>query len=1032
MKPFIHLHNHTEYSTLDGLTRVTELVDAAVANKQPAIAITDHGMLSGAPEFYKEAKAKGIVPILGEEFYIVRDSSRDTTEKDTDSGNRHLLMLALNLKGWHLMVELTSLANTPENFYRRPRLDHNILRQYRKEFKNVAVTTTCLSSEIARALQNEGEEAADEFLEIYRNLFPNFYLEFQRHPVFKKYLKQDTYRATQEKEFDELQKRYEKYLRKRMTRWGIPPLITNDAHYPAKEDADIHDFMLAMQIGKDYRDKERWTFNGSGYWIKSTEQMHVLWGDSGIWKQSLRNQHDLVRLASGFHVPEFETSIWHIPSIPGQSKNPVSLLARECRRALKSRDLLARKYKRRLEHELKVIRQANFEQIFLIVADYVSWAKKQDIVVGAGRGSMVGSLVSYLLGITDVDPVKYRLLFERAINPARPSIPDFDIDFDRERVGEVIEYVRQKYGEDNVMIIGTDMTLQPRATVKGVLRTLKVPFDVANHITSTMPELVDIVNNKVDGDIEQILLQVDVPELREVLEREPIAARAIMRLNGMVKSHGRHAAGVIISDGSRNLVKEVPQMYISTSKTRVSQYDMNALKKMHLVKFDFLVISTLNAISLAKKYIGFDPFKDMTEFDDEDVFTMMREGNLVTIFQFQGGAARQCIMAMGIDKFEDLVAVNAIARPGSIKFLPTYVVGKQDPDKIKYPCPEVKPILSYTYGVIIYQEQVMEIVKELAGWDDLGADRIKEAIKSKAGKEFDEMHPEFIQGCIKKGISKKAANTIWKNIDDYRAYGFNRAHAVAYSSIGYQTAWFKCHYPKEWLTAYLNLPSAEKNYDEVMDEIRRHKIPLLLPDINRSGSGFSVEKKGIRFGLQQIQGVGVNSVREILEEREVGGRFTSIEDFVERAQKHKYKNRRVMESLKLSGTLSKLDGERPSQSDEKKYLKTWVTSYPLDKYRNNFDEILLGDINREHLEDPEDAEVFWGGIINRIKEIRTKTGKPMAFMDVSYYGEQRSITMFPEQWNVHRDKISREGIVLIKGRRQADRNTIVANRVRIF
>lgn len=1035
-KPFIHLHNHTEFSALDGLTRVDDLVGQAKKHGQPAIAITDHGMLAGAPDFYKAAKAADIVPILGEEFYIVRDASIQEKTKEIDTGNRHLLMHALNLKGWHLMVELTSVANTEAQFYRRPRLDHNVLKHYKKDLKHVAVTTACLSSEVARALQDHGEEQADEMLMLYRDLFPNLYLELQKHPIRKKFRKLRTPQAQAERDFDRLEKDYLRYLVRANERFDIPVVITGDSHFGFKEDADIHDFMLAMQTGNDYNDPDRWRFNGTGYWVQSTEEMKKLWAKyPRQWKQSLGVQQDILKKTKDLVVPEFETKTWHIPVIPGQEGDPVDILRKKCRRALKAKGLHKnQEYVDRLNHELSVIREANFEQIFLIVEDYVNWARDHGILVGPGRGSMVGTIVSYLLGITLIDPIEYRLLFERAINPARPSIPDFDIDFETGRVEEVIDYVREKYGADNVMLIGTHLHLAARATVKDVLRTLKVPFDMSNRITAQMPESAEIVNNKVDGDIDSIMGNLDVAEFNKVLKEYPIAGRAISKLHGTLKSHGRHAAGVVISDNTRSLRREVPQMYIPSSKTIASQYDMDGLKNLHLVKFDFLRLGTLNAIAQAKEFIGHDPFEKHTRFDDPQVFEMMKNGDLVTIFQFQGGAARQCIMEMGVDNFEDLVAVNALARPGAINFLPQYVASKRRPKSIKYACKEVRPILEYTYGVILYQEQVMEIVKELAGWDDLGADKIKEAIKSKSGTAFDEMKTDFLSGCKKNGISKSAAEEIWKNIDDYRSYGFNRAHAVAYSAIGYQTAYLKCHYPKEWLAAYLNTGQAEKNFEEVMDEIRRLGIPLFLPDINRSSARFTPNKKGIRFGILQIKGVGEASVTDILAERKKHGKFTSFEDFELRAQEYKFKNRGVMKALRQSGALNALTGERPSIQEEREYLGTWVTKHPLDRYRIAISDLINKRTNLKRLESREDEgnEVYWGGMVVRVKEITTKNSQKMAFVEVSFYGRVYSFTLFPNVWVRYSSKIYKEAILVGRGKWQPERNAILINTLRII
>ena len=1037
-KPFIHTHVHTEFSPLDGLSKVSQVVEIAKNLGHPAIAITDHGTMAGVPEFYYACRENGIIPILGQEFYIVPDASNKDRD-DPVSLNRHLVMMALNEKGWHAMVELTSIANERANYHYKPRIDHDILREYREDFKNIAVTSACLSGEISRTLTSGGPKEANKVLKFYRNMFPNFYLELQRHPIKKRYKgSRKSLRSREEQDFEELQENLNRYLLSAGKRFDVPFIVSNDSHYVEEDHHDIHDMLLAVQTKSDWDEEERFRFHGTGYYLKSEKEMRRLFSDvPEAWRSSQRSMKSILDRVGDFKVREFDSTTWHIPKIPGDTRDPAKTVRRKCFKRLGEIGFgRNREYKERLRHELSVIREANFEQIFLIVEDYVNFARDKGIIVGPGRGSMVGSIVSWLLGITEIDPIKHKLLFERAINPARPSIPDFDIDFENDRCEEVIDYVRDKYGEENVVLIGTHQHMAPRLVIKNILRTLGVPFDVSIKITSELPDTVEITNQKKSGKIEDILGGDISEDLKELLKTHKLIEPSAVEFQGLVTSFGTHAAGVIISDKGRNLEEEIPKMLIASSGKMVSQFDMDAMKHLHLVKFDFLRLSTLKMIAEAIKLIGYDPFErdDVgDDFYDKDTYEMITKGDLTTVFQFQGGAAKQCILAMGIETFEELSAANSLARPGAIKFLGKYVEGKKDPKKIDYPCKEVKPILEYTYGVILYQEQVMEIVKVLAGWDDLGADRIKEATKYKSGSEFDEMKPEFFKGCKKNGIKEEAASRIWNNIDDYRAYGFNRAHSIAYSSIGFKTAYLKCHYPKEWFTAVLNT-NPDKNFEEIIEEIRRIELPLLLPDVNRSDSVFALSKKGIRFGLSHIRGMGTAAVRDIIQEREDGGKFESVTEFRGRMSGYTaVHNKARLSALQRSGALRSIGGESHGSKYQEELLGVRVTNYPLDPYRKSLERLIKNEDNVRALNASEGKpNCYWGGIVTSIHNHTTKRGDAMAFVKISFYGEQMDVVLFPDKWLRYGHVVKEGAIVAIGGQRDTERNSIIAGSVRLM
>ena len=1027
MSQFVHLHNHSEFSALDGMTRVRELAETAKKLGQSAVALTDHGTMAGVPEFYKVCKEVGIQPILGQEFYITPDVTKKDKE-DRGGSNFHVVMYAASEMGWRILVDLSSKANTAESYYYRPRIDHSMIEEYGDAVSEIIVTTSCLSGEVSRALEREGKLAALKILRKYQSMFPNLYLELQRHPRPSEI---EEGKEDKEDEFHVLQDSLNRFLIKQSPRLGIPLLITNDSHYPNEEDERVHDLLLAMQTKSDYDDPSRFSFSGSGYHLKSNVEMKRLWKDKpNVWKDSQRSIRDIVSSTADVRIPEFETKVWHIPIVPGTERDPARVIRRRCVKRLRELGLNKKtEYTSRLDHELGVIREANFETVFLIVDEYVNFARDRGIVVGAGRGSMVGVLVSYLLGITEIDPIRYKLLFERAINPARPSIPDFDIDFENDRIDEVIEHVKDIFGAHNVMPIGTQLRMAPRGVTKEVLRTFRVPPRTANKITEGMPETAAITNHKATGDMEVFLKDYSMPELDKVFEEHPFAKTAIIRLQGLLKSYGQHAAGIIITDDRRPLLGEVPQSYVPSSGKISSQFDMDGLKTLHFVKFDFLGLSTLKMISQAKELIGFDPFEGMGQnFEDKKTFEMMSRGELATVFQLQGMAARQVIQEMGINDFEDIVATNALARPGSINFLGAYAAGKHNREgSIILECSELESILGYTQNVILYQEQVMQIVKELAGWDDLGADRIKEAIKSKSGTEFDEMKPEFIDGCVDNGIKRSAARRIWKRIDSYRSYGFNRAHAVAYSAIGFHSAYLKCHFPVEWFTSVLN--NTDKNFEDVIDEIRRLDIDLHLPDINRSSQGFSTKKSGIRFGIKHIKGIGDKSSAAIIEERENNGRFKSKKDFLKRTESVRAITSATVRALDESGAFSRFSsGQVPTREQELERLGTFVSQHPLDGWREGISELI--DAKRANF-DKDKAMVNWGGMINRISQITTKKGDQMAFVTVSYYGENHDIVFFPNTWS-RWNKLKKNSIIVVSGQRDFNRNSIIANRVKVL
>ena len=887
---FVHLHVHTEFSLLDGACRIRDLPGIVKAMGQTACAVTDHGVMYGAVDFYRACKAEGVKPIIGCEVYVTpQGRTRFDKVHELDAESRHLVLLCENEEGYRNLSYLVSMGWT-EGFYIKPRIDLELLRQYSG---GLIALSACLAGEIPRRLRNgEYENAKAYALELSHIFGPDrFYLELQDHGIRDQAIvNQGILRIHRET--------------------GLPMVCTNDAHYLRKEDAEAHDVLLCIQTGKTIDDENRMRYEPRNFYLRSEEEMAALFAGYEGALENTSKIADMCNLDFSFgkyHLPEFR--------LP-EGYDSFSYLKKLCDEGYRERYGTDDQYRDQLRYEQDMIEKMGFTDYFLIVSDFVRYARSAGIPVGPGRGSAAGSMVSYCLHITDIDPMKYNLYFERFLNPERVSMPDIDMDFGDTRRGEVVDYVRRKYGDDHVAQIVTFGTMAARGAVRDVGRVLNMPYADVDAIAKQIPsgpgalhitledalKLSKQLKDSYDGD----------PQVRKLID----TARAI---EGMPRNTSTHAAGVVITN--RPVVDYVP--LATNDGLPVTQYIMTTLEELGLLKMDFLGLRNLTILDDAVRMVrekesGFT-LADIQE-NDPAVMAMLGEGKTSGVFQMESAGMTGVCVGLKPQTIEDITAIIALYRPGPMDSIPRFIACKQNPGKITYKHPALKPILSNTYGCIVYQEQVLQIFQQLAGYSLGQADMVRRAMSKKKRKEIERERQFFIYGdpsrgiagCITNGIPEDAAKAIYEEIDAFAEYAFNKAHAVCYAVVAYQTAWFKYHHPKEYMAALLTsvLDSSEK-VAEYIAECRECGIELLPPDVNESQADFTVSDGGIRFGLVALKGVGRNVINGLLEERSKGGPFTDFMDFCDRMFDRDL-NRRVLESLIKSGSFDRM-GCRRSQ-----------------------------------------------------------------------------------------------------------------------
>ena len=1050
---FTHLHVHTEYSLLDGSSKIEELVARAKELGMDSLAITDHGVMYGVVAFYKAAKAAGIKPILGSEVYVAPGSRFDREPGGGQDRYYHLVLLAENDKGYHNLMKIVSKGFV-DGFYYKPRVDYEVLEQYHE---GVIALSACLAGEVPRYLERGLYDQAREAALKYEKIFGkgNFFLELQDHGIpAQKTVNQGLLRLSRE--------------------LGIDLVATNDIHYTYDTDVEAHDILLCIQTGKKVADENRMRYEGGQYYCKSEEEMRRLFPYA---QEAIDNTQ---KIADRCNV-EIEFGVTKLPryEVP-EGYDSWSYLNHLCDEGMKKRypedDGTLRK---RLDYELGVIHSMGYVDYFLIVWDFIHFAKSNGISVGPGRGSAAGSIVSYCLEITDIDPIRYNLLFERFLNPERVSMPDIDVDFCFERRQEVIDYVVRKYGKDQVVQIVTFGTFAARAVVRDVGRVLDLPYAKCDAIAKMIPKDLGITLDKA---------LKSSPDLRNAYQTDDEVRYLIdmsKRLEGLPRHTSMHAAGVVIS---RTSVDEYVPLSRGADGTITTQFTMTELEELGLLKMDFLGLRTLtviqNAVEQAEKnhHVKIDLLK--IDYDDPNVMDMIGSGKDEGVFQLESGGMKSFMKELKPRTLEDIIAGISLYRPGPMDFIPKYLKGKNDPSSITYDCPQMEPILEPTYGCIVYQEQVMQIVRDLAGYTMGRSDLVRRAMSKKKASVMEKERQNFVygneaegvKGCIANGIDEKTANHIYDEMIDFAKYAFNKSHAACYAVVSYQTAYLKYYYPQEFMAALLT--SVLDNTTKISEYIltcRQMGIGILPPDINEGVSGFSVSGGNIRYGLSAIKSIGRNVVDAIVRERELAGPFTSLDDFVSRMS-GKEVNKKTVENFIKAGAMDSLPGNRrqklmvvPEMMDqksrerktsmegqlslfdfaaeedrenfqitmpkveefpreemlalEKEVLGVYVTGHPLEEYEEGWrknitamttDFIVDKDTDEAKVSDGQMVTV--GGIVSdRVIKI-TKTGKNMAFVTLEDLVGSVEVLVFPKDFEANRDLLENDAKLFIRGR----------------
>ena len=1050
---FAHLHVHTEYSLLDGSNKIKEYVARVKELGMNSAAITDHGVMYGVIDFYREAKSQGINPILGCEVYVAPNSRFDREVTGGEDRYYHLVLLAENNEGYANLMKIVSKGFV-EGYYYKPRVDKELLRKYHS---GIIALSACLAGEVARYIQKGLIDEAKKAALKYQDCFGkgNYYLELQDHGIPNQRTV-NTALLSMSKELD------------------IPLVATNDVHYTYREDEKPHDILLCIQTAKKLADEDRMRYEGGQYYVKSPQEMEALFPYA---KQALENTQ---KIADRCEV-EIEFGVTKLPKydVP-DGMTSWEYLNKLCWEGLeKHYGAPSRELKERLRYELDTIRSMGYVDYFLIVWDFIKYAKDHGIAVGPGRGSAAGSIVSYCLEITNIDPIRYQLLFERFLNPERVTMPDIDVDFCFERRQEVIDYVVRKYGKDRVVQIVTFGTLAARGVIRDVGRVMDLPYAFVDSIAKMIPQELNITIDKA--------LQMN-PELRKTYENDPQVKLLIdmcKRLEGLPRHSSMHAAGVVI--GQREIDDFVPLSRASDGSI-TTQFTMTTLEELGLLKMDFLGLRTLtviqNAVQLAKSK---NPELDMDQIDynDKQVLSYIGTGKTDGIFQLESGGMKGFMKELKPNSLEDIIAGISLYRPGPMDFIPQYIRGKNDAGSITYDCPQLEPILAPTYGCIVYQEQVMQIVRDLAGYTLGRSDLLRRAMSKKKGDVMQKERQIFVYGdeengvpgCIKNGIDEKTANKIYDEMIDFAKYAFNKSHAAAYAVVSYQTAYLKYYYPVEYMAALMT--SVIENPSKVAEYIyacRQMNIQILSPDINRGIGNFSVDGNNIRYGLAAIKSIGRPVIAAIIEDRDEFGPFKNLEDFISRMSVKDGLNKRAIEHLIKSGALDCLGGTRKQfmsiyvqivdhVNQEKKYAMTgqmtlfdmvgeeekeqfeiklpdvgeyskenllafekevlgvYLSGHPLQEYEDKWRKsISATTLDFQPDEETGRAKVhdgtreIVGGMITAKTIKHTKTNQMMAFLSLEDLVGTVEVIVFPRDYEKNREYLEIDKKIFVKGR----------------
>ncbi len=1046
---FTHLHLHTEYSLLDGACRIEGLMQRVKALGQTAVAITDHGVMYGCVDFYKAAKKVGVKPIIGCEVYVATRTRFDKVNRI--DGSNHLVLLCKNETGYKNLIKMVSAGFT-EGFYNKPRVDHELLEEYHE---GLICLSACLAGEIPQALLAGDYEKAKNLARYYEDLFGkgNYYIEIQDHGL------------------DE-QRTVLPLLVRLSRETGIPLVATNDAHYLEKEDSRMQHILICIQTNKTVNDDDVLEFGTDEFYVKSTDEMYELFS---AWPEACENTNRIAEMCSF----DFEFGVTKLPYfVAPDGMDNKEYFVKLCR------DGLLRRYgadvpediRARLDYEISIIDRMGYINYYLIVFDFINYAKSQGIPVGPGRGSGAGSLAAYCVGITNIDPIKYNLLFERFLNPERVSMPDFDIDFCYERRQEVIDYVIRKYGADHVAQIVTFGTMAARAAIRDVGRVLDMPYGTVDGIAKLVPMEPKMTLTRALSISRELKARYDAdPQVKELIDMS-------LKLEGMPRHASTHAAGVVIT-------REAADEYVplaTNDGNPVTQFTMTTIEELGLLKMDFLGLRTLTVIDDAEKMIrkrepGFS--MDAVPYDDQRVYAMLNAGETEGVFQMESGGMTQAVMGLQSKSLEDIIAIISLYRPGPMESIPTYIANRHNPGNVKYKTPQLEHILDVTNGCIVYQEQVMQICRELAGFSYGQADLVRRAMSKKKHDVMEKERQHFVHGntepghecagCVANGISETVANAIFDDMSSFASYAFNKAHAAAYAVVAYQTAYLKRHYPREFMAALLT--SVLDNTGKVIEytaECQRMGIRVLPPDINASDAGFTVEGKDIRFGLLALKNVGRNLIATVVRERS-GTPYRSLYDFCKRLHGTEI-NRRAVESMIKSGAFDNLEAKRRSMMDgvegilksvesearrnldgqidlfgaldgeqesgrnvyklpdsgeeypydillqmEKEVSGLYLSGHPLDHYRPVIEKVStcrISELVGENAHAYDEQNVTLVCTVVRTKTINTKAGGMMAFITVEDLSGSMEVLAFPKVLLAASEAVHDNAVVVIKGR----------------
>ncbi|NLD37595.1 MAG: DNA polymerase III subunit alpha [Desulfatiglans sp.] len=1044
---FVNLHVHTEFSLLDGAITIKDLIKKAEGFNMPYVAVTDHGNMFGAVQLFTQCKGSSVKPIIGCEVYVAPGDRRDhAPANDGQPSNYHLVLLVMNETGYKNLSRLVTMGHL-EGFYYKPRVDMEILRDYNE---GLIAMSACMKGIVPYHIMKGRMEIAAQKAREFESIFDDgrFYLEVQANGM---------------PEQDDVNKK----LRELSKKLSIPLVATNDCHYLNREHAEAHDALLCIQTGKLVDDTDRMRFSTNEFYFKSREEIEKTLGEG--YTEALDNTVKIAeRCTYQMKFGEYKYPVYHIEG----DKSLNDLLKEEARKGLEKRlnqrekedgpisDELKKEYQDRLEYELDVITKMGFSGYFLIVGDFIEYARKSGIPVGPGRGSAAGSLAVYCLGITNLDPIKYDLLFERFLNPERISMPDIDIDFCMNGRDDVIRYVTQKYGYDNVGYIVTFGTMKARGVIRDVGRVLNIPYNDVDKIAKMVPEGPKVT---LASAMEE---EPDLKKLENGQETERKLLRIAKALEGIARHSSTHASGIVISD--KPLVEYLPVIKGQNDEI-MTQFTMDQLEKVGLIKFDFLGLKTLtvikHAVMIIKESTGADIDIDNISLTDEKTFRLCQEGKTTGVFQLESDGMKDLLRRLKPEDFEDLVALVALYRPGPMDWIPDYIDGKHGKRKPNYLHPKLQPILGKTHGVAVYQEQVMQIARDLAGFSMGEADVLRKAMGKKKAELLAEQKEKFVKGCVQNNIDAPLAEKIFAFIEPFAGYGFNRSHAACYALIGYQTAYLKAHYPVQFMAALLtnDMGSPDKTIKNIA-ECREMGIRILPPDVHESRADFTVVNNAIRFGLAAVKNVGMKAVESIIEARDKEGRFTDIFDFSKRVDGSKV-NKRVLEGLIQCGAMDftgvfrsrlfaavddviRMSGinHNPNQltifgamkgdnkgmaalfefpelnewndkeklKREKESLGFYITGHPLNEYQKTAERYATTTI-AGLLKSEDRSQVKVAGVIADIKLKRTKKGDRMAVISLEDQTDSVEVVFFPDAFNSSSHLLKGDDPVLVTG-----------------